>query len=68
MLTLGTPRLKWKVPVIKTSTTENTGIDELISAIDKHGFWAVESADAQRRNLDAIGNELEALLHDRVFS
>lgn len=68
MLTLGTPRLKWKVPVIKTSTTENTGIDELIAAIDQHGSWAVESGDAQRRNLDAIGNEVEALLRERVLS
>ena len=67
MLTLGTPRLEWKIPIVKTSTTKNTGIDELTSAIDRHRAWAAESGDAKRRNLEAIQNEVEALLRDRVL-
>ncbi|MDT9598850.1 methylmalonyl Co-A mutase-associated GTPase MeaB [Sphingosinicella rhizophila] len=67
MMTLGTPRLAWRIPIVKTSATENSGIDELIAAIEEHGVWAAESGDADRRDLEAIRNEVEALLRDRVL-
>lgn len=67
MLTLGTPRLAWPIPIIKTSAIAKTGIDELIAAIEKHGAWAAESGDARRRDLEAIRNEMEALLRARVL-
>lgn len=67
MLTLGTPRLEWQIPIVKTSAEKLTGIDELISAIEKHGEWAIESGDAKRRRFEAIKNEVECLLRDRVL-
>lgn len=67
MMTLGTPRLDWKIPVVKTSAQENSGIDELIAAIEDHGAWAKESGDADRRDREAIRNELEALLRVKVL-
>lgn len=67
MLTLGTPRLEWKIPIVKTSATDGTGIDELMIAIENHGRWAHESGDARRRSLDAMRNEVEALLRERVL-
>lgn len=67
MLTLGTPRLEWKVPIVKTSTTEVSGIDDLVSAIERHHVWATESGDAKRRNREAIQNEVSALLREQVL-
>ncbi|MGO4560224.1 methylmalonyl Co-A mutase-associated GTPase MeaB [Mesorhizobium sp. 2RAF21] len=67
MLTLGAPRLDWKIPVVKTSSAANTGISELIVEIAKHRAWAIESGDAKRRVLEANRNEVEALLRERVL-
>lgn len=67
MMTLGTPRLEWKIPVVKTSAQDKTGIEELIDAIERHGAWAIESGDAERRDHEAIQNEVEALLRERVL-
>jgi LAO/AO transport system kinase len=67
MLTLGTPRLAWKPPVVKTSAKDATGIDDLIAAIEKHRTWAEESGEARRRNTDAMRNEVETLMQERVL-
>lgn len=67
MLNLGTPRNDWRTPVIKTSSNDGTGIDELIAAIQKHREWALQSGEAQRRNAAAMRTEIEALLRDRVL-
>ncbi len=67
MLTLGTPRLEWTIPIVKTSATEGTGIDELVDAIESHGNWARESGDARRRSLDAMRNEVESLVRQRIL-
>ncbi|HEX7012967.1 MAG TPA: methylmalonyl Co-A mutase-associated GTPase MeaB, partial [Steroidobacteraceae bacterium] len=67
MLNLGTPRNDWRTPVIKTSSNDGTGIDELIAAIQKHREWALQSGEAQRRNAQAMRTEIEALLRDRVL-
>ena len=66
MLTLGSPRLAWRPPVIKTSAIDGTGIEDLIAAIQKHRTWAAESGEARRRNADAMRNEIQILLQDRV--
>jgi LAO/AO transport system kinase len=67
MLTLGTPRLAWRIPVIKTSAQEGTGIDDLLTAIGRHGAWARESGEARRRNADAMRHDIQALLQERVL-
>jgi LAO/AO transport system kinase len=67
MLTLGTPRLDWRTPVIKTSAVENQGIDELIEAIKKHRAWAIESGEAHKRNVDAMRSEVQTLLREKVL-
>jgi LAO/AO transport system kinase len=67
MLTLGTPRLDWRTPVIKTSAVENQGIDELIEAIKKHRAWAIASGEAHKRNVDAMRSEVQTLLRDKVL-
>jgi LAO/AO transport system kinase len=67
MLTLGTPRLDWRTPVVKTSAVENKGIDELIEAIKKHRAWAIDSGEAHKRNVDAMRSEVQTLLRDKVL-
>ncbi len=67
MLTLGSPRLAWRTPVVKTSAEDGTGIEELIAAIDKHRAWAEESGEARRRNADAMRHDIQALLQERVL-
>jgi LAO/AO transport system kinase len=67
MLTLGTPRLDWRTPVIKTSALENQGIEELIDAIKKHRAWALGSGEAHKRNLEAMRSEVQTLLREKVL-
>jgi len=67
MLTLGKPRLEWRIPVMKTSAIDGVGIDELIAAIQKHREWAHESGDARKRKSEAMRAEIQALLRDRVL-
>jgi LAO/AO transport system kinase len=67
MLTLGAPRLAWRPLVVKTSATEGTGLEELIDAIEQHRKWSVESGDARKRAADALHNEIQLLLRERVL-
>ena len=67
MLTLGAPRLAWRPLVVKTSATEGTGLDELIDAIQQHRTWSIESGDARKRAADALNNEIQLLLRERVL-
>jgi LAO/AO transport system kinase len=67
MLNLGTPRNDWRTPVLKTSSQNTTGIDELMDAVQKHREWAAQSGEAQRRNADAMRSEIQALLRERVL-
>jgi LAO/AO transport system kinase len=67
MLKLGTPRNDWRTPVIKTSASLGTGIDDLIVAIQRHREWAAQGGEAQRRNVDAMRTEIQALLRERVL-
>ncbi|MSR01828.1 MAG: methylmalonyl Co-A mutase-associated GTPase MeaB [Gemmatimonadetes bacterium] len=67
MLTLGASRLAWKPPVVKTSAKDGTGIEDLMAAIDKHRAWAAESGEARRRHADAMRNEIQILLQERVL-
>jgi len=67
MLNLGTPRNDWRTPVLKTSSQANTGIDELIAAVQQHRDWAAKSGEAQRRIADAMRSEIQALLCERVL-
>ncbi|HEY6619651.1 MAG TPA: methylmalonyl Co-A mutase-associated GTPase MeaB [Steroidobacteraceae bacterium] len=67
MLTLGSPRLDWRTPVLKTSAMEGKGIEELIEAIKKHRAWAEQSGEARKRNVEAMRSEVQTLLRDRVL-
>jgi LAO/AO transport system kinase len=67
MLNLGTPRNDWRTPVIKTSSTTDVGIEDLMGAVQKHREWAGQGGEAQRRNADAMRTEIQALMRERVL-
>lgn len=67
MLTLGTPRTSWRPPVIKTSAKDGSGIQDLMAAVQKHRAWAAESGEARRRSVEAMRNEIQMLMQERVL-
>ncbi len=66
MLTLGKLRTSWKPPVVRTSAATGDGLPELIAAIDRHGEWARESGELDRRRRDAARVEVEDLLREAL--
>lgn len=67
MLTLGSQRTEWRPPVVKTSATDGTGLKDLIDAIEQHRAWAVKSGEARRRRTEAMRDEIQTLLRERVL-
>jgi LAO/AO transport system kinase len=67
MLNLGTPRTSWRPPVMRTSAKDGSGIQELIAAVQKHRAWAAESGEARRRSVEAMRNEIQMLMQERVL-
>ena len=67
MLALGSARLTWRTPVIKTSAESGSGIEDLIAAIEHHRTWAKESGEARRRRVDSMRHDIQTLLRERVL-
>jgi LAO/AO transport system kinase len=67
MLTLGKGRTPWKPPVLRTSATTGEGIPELISAIERHRDWSMESGEHGRRREAAARSEVEAVLQEALL-
>jgi len=67
MLNLGTPRTSWRTPIIRTSATGGTGIQELMAVIQQHRVWAEGSGAARQRNLEAMRNEIQTLMQERAL-
>ena len=66
MLTLGKLRTEWKPPILRTVAATGEGVPELVSAIARHGTWAGESGERERRRRDAARTEVEGLLRDAL--
>jgi LAO/AO transport system kinase len=67
MLALGSQRTGWRTPIVKTSATDGTGLKDLTDAIERHRVWAAESGEARRRRADAMRDEIQTLLRERVL-
>lgn len=52
------PRNGWTPPIVKTSATENRGIDELVEAIDSHLGYLRSSGAWEARNRDRAKREI----------
>jgi len=57
MLDLQVKRLAWRPPVIKTSTVTGEGLEDLLSAIEKHRSYLVEQDLFQKRRKERLKSE-----------
>ncbi|HSG43798.1 MAG TPA: methylmalonyl Co-A mutase-associated GTPase MeaB [Anaerolineales bacterium] len=58
----------WIPPILKTVSTEGTGIAELADAIEKHTAHLRQSGDWDSRDRTRLRSELEAVLTDALMS
>ncbi|MGH2659295.1 MAG: methylmalonyl Co-A mutase-associated GTPase MeaB [Actinomycetota bacterium] len=65
MLHLG-PELEWKPPVVRTSATNQEGIDELWDAIESHRKHVEASGELERRRRERLLNEVEGMVSVRL--
>ena len=56
----------WTAPIIKTVATTDTGVPDLIEAIDKHGQYLQDSGELRSRLDGREAHLLRNLLHDRI--
>lgn len=58
----------WIPPILKTISTEGTGIPELVEAITKHAAHLHQSGDWVERDRARLRSELEAVLQDELMN
>jgi LAO/AO transport system kinase len=58
----------WIPPIVKTISTEGTGIPELAEAIAKHEAHLLQSGDWSARDRVRLRSELEAVLQEALMS
>jgi LAO/AO transport system kinase len=66
MLTLGKLRTEWKPPIIRTTAATGENVPQLVEALERHGAWARESGERERRRRDAARVEVEELLREAL--
>ncbi len=67
MLSLVMPRDGWHPPVIRTVATENRGIDELASTVDKFRKHFESSGQREKKHIDHWQNRLIEMLESRLL-
>ena len=67
MLSLVMPRDGWHPPVIRTTATENRGIDELAATIDKFRKHFESSGQRQKKHIDHWTKRLIEMLESRLL-
>ena len=58
----------WIPPILKTISTEGTGIPELAEAIEKHAAHLHQSGDWSARDRARLRSELDAVLQDELMN
>ena len=56
----------WIPPIVKTVATTGAGIDDLLSAVDRHREWSHHSGDLFQRPVQRVQRELEGMALDLV--
>ena len=51
----------WQPPIVKTVAARNEGIDDLMTALDKHQDWLVQSGRLDARRRVRAADEIEAI-------
>ena len=67
MLSLVMPRDGWQPPVIRTVATENLGIQELVTAVEKFEKHFEASGERKRKHLEHWKKRLVGLLESRLL-
>ena len=67
MLSLVMPHDGWHPPVLRTVATENRGIDDLASAIDKFRQHFESSGERQKKHIELWKNRLIEMLESRLL-
>ncbi|MEW6424209.1 MAG: methylmalonyl Co-A mutase-associated GTPase MeaB [Bacillota bacterium] len=62
MLDLHSPAVPWRPPVIKTSTVSGAGLEDLLSAIEKHRAYLVARGLFQKRREERLRSETLEIL------
>jgi len=65
MLHLG-PALEWPPPVVKTSTLQDEGVDELWDAIERHQKHLESTGGLERRRRERLLREVKRMVAERI--
>jgi LAO/AO transport system kinase len=65
MLRMG-PELPWTPPVVPTTATEGSGIDELWAALELHRAFLASSGELERGRRDRLLQEVESLSLEKL--
>jgi len=66
MLDLNTAPGPWRPPIIKTSATQNEGIEELLKAVQEHREFLTISGSLAARRKERLRTEIIRLVERRV--
>src|SRR5215469_4328322 len=58
---------QWRVPILKTSATQNQGIAEVVDAMAQHRAFLDESGQMAQRNQRQVRSEVLALLQHSLM-
>ncbi|MBO0792716.1 MAG: methylmalonyl Co-A mutase-associated GTPase MeaB [Ktedonobacteraceae bacterium] len=59
-------RVAWRIPVLKTSSLKNEGIEKVVDAIDRHREVLAGSGQLEQRAQRQVRSELQALIMQTV--
>ena len=51
----------WRPPIVRTVAARGEGAEELLTALEKHAAWLVDSGEGDRRRLARAAAEVEAI-------
>jgi len=51
----------WRPPIVRTVAARGEGVEELLTALEKHAAWLVDSGEGDRRRLARAAAEVEAI-------
>jgi LAO/AO transport system kinase len=65
MLRMG-PKLAWQPPIVKTSTVDGSGVDELMDAIESHRTHQLESGQLDEKRTRRVLEEVKGMVAERL--
>jgi len=51
---------RWRAPIVSTTATDGTGIEELAAAIEGHRSWMTEHGELERRRVHRLRDEVRS--------